>query len=76
MSSVFDWLEFLPRGIRNAWCELTGGHDNTVCGCWQGEDRATQISLFCKRCSKQTRWYQVPLKQRSPQVTAEPQEKG
>jgi hypothetical protein len=60
--SIFDWIEFLPRGIRNSWCELTGGHDNVVLGCWQKENFATQISLHCQRCQKQTRWYSVPLK--------------
>jgi hypothetical protein len=61
-ASILDWIEFLPRGIRSAWCELSGGHDNIVCGCWHAEQRATQISLFCKRCEKQTRFYPVPLK--------------
>lgn len=58
---ALDWAEYLPRGFRKAWCEVSGGHDNEVLGCWAGSrDRANYVRLHCFRCDRETRWYQVP----------------
>lgn len=66
VTRLIAWLEYAPRGIRKAWCELTGGHDNIVCGTFLSRDptnlRATHISLYCRRCERETRWYDVPVR--------------
>lgn len=58
--TFLDWLEYLPRGFRKARCEITGGHQNIVCGFGSAGLRAQHVSLYCERCKRQTRWYDVP----------------
>jgi len=60
MASALDWIEYLPRGLRRAWCEVSGGHDNTILGAGRAGKSARHIALRCSRCAKQTRWYEVP----------------
>jgi len=58
--TVLDWAEYLPRGFRKAWCEITGGHDNEVLGSYFADGQANHIRLHCLRCGRETRWYPVP----------------
>jgi hypothetical protein len=53
---ILAWIEYLPRGVRRAWCEVTGGHDNSL-SCAKGKDQITHVMLTCLRCGKRTEWY-------------------
>lgn len=61
LDRVLDWIEYVAfRGTRKAWCELTGGHDNKLLCAWTGrDDRASHIRLYCIRCRRETRWFQI-----------------
>lgn len=77
MASILDYIEFLPRGLRRAWCELSGGHINELAGAFrfdehEVETRAYQIRLVCRRCLKATKWYDVPTSDRFAAEAGEP----
>lgn len=60
MNRILAWLEYLPRGIRKAWCEITGGHrDNLLTATKKpGADViVTHIKLNCGRCGRETIWH-------------------
>lgn len=62
---LYAWIEYLPRGIRRAWCEITGGHENAP-GFARRTDEIipgvtvtlpTHVNMTCTRCGRVTKWY-------------------
>lgn len=63
---IVEWTIYIfGTGRRRAWCELTGGHQTELLGCWIGGDRASHVKVYCKRCDRETGWLHVPTKSRS-----------
>lgn len=56
MGRLLMWIEYLPRGFRSAWCELTGGHDSRLLTARKGR-AVSHVMLQCGRCGLKTRWY-------------------
>lgn len=54
---TLDWAEYLPRGIRKAWCELTGGHDDEMLSAWASMGLPFAVKMHCSRCGRETRWH-------------------
>lgn len=60
MRSITRWIEYLPRGIRYAWCELSGAHQWVPAEAWQHNDGKTLgYRVSCSRCPRATRWFNV-----------------
>lgn len=59
------WLEYLPHGLRRAWCELSGGHRSHLLQSWGGSERATHVAWTCERCGFQSRWFPTTKREAS-----------
>lgn len=58
MGTLLAWLEYLPRGLRRAWCDLTGGHRMHPLFARQRLQH-THVAFYCDRCHWRTGWHDL-----------------